>query len=300
MRSRFVGVLLLLAPLALANPASAADPVIAAAGDVACAPGSTTTSTQCQDAATANLLAGSTAVLPLGDTQYESGSLFEFGNAYDHTWGSYNSIVHPAVGNHEYKTAGAQGYKDYFGASANPDGDNNLYYSYNIGAWHLIALDSDCSLLPPAPGTTNGCGKGSPEEVWLRNDLAADNSQCVLAYWHHPKFSSFPGRLSKVKSFWTDLQNDGAELILNGHSHAYERFAPQTPAGDPSNSGIVEIVAGTGGDDHMKQISNASNSVYRNNTDFGVLKVTLQASGYGFQFVNTSGTVLDAGSASCH
>jgi hypothetical protein len=291
----------LFASLALTpRPAAAADPVVAAAGDIACAPGDS--KDPCQDAETANLLAGVSAVLPLGDNQYEAGSLFEYQNAYDHTWGAYKPLTHPVAGNHEWVTASAQGYKDYFGAIANPDGDQNTYYSWDLGNWHFVALDSDCGNLPPAPGTTNGCGSGSPEEVWLKNDLASNQAQCEIAYWHHPKFTSFPGVNSKVKTFWKDLQNDKAELILNGHSHAYERFAAQLPDGTASPSGIVEIIAGTGGHSHMVQKTVKPNSVVRNNTDFGVLKLTLHAASYDFQFVDTTGAVLDESpsSVACH
>ena len=290
----------LLATLSLPQPrAVAADPVVAAAGDIACAPGDT--KDPCEDAATASLLSGASAVLALGDDQYETGSLTEFQNAYDHTWGAYNSIAHPVAGNHEWATAGAQGYKSYFGPIADPDSDQNTYYSWDLGNWHFIALDSDCGNLPPAPGTTNGCGSGSPEEVWLKNDLASNQSQCEIAYWHHPKFTSFPGVNSKVKTFWKDLQNDKAELILNGHSHAYERFAAQLPDGTASASGIVEIIAGTGGHSHMVQKTVKANSLVRNNTAFGVLKLTLHAVSYDFEFVDTSGQILDSGSnVACH
>jgi acid phosphatase type 7 len=293
-----LSAVLVAALMVQASPSPAADPVISAAGDIACTPGSTIGPRRCQQAATARLLAGSTAVLPLGDNQYEDGTLAEFQGAYQPTWGLYDSVAYPVAGNHEYDDPEARGYKDYFGVRATPDG-TNTYYSWDLGSWHLVALDSNCTDLPPAPGTTNGCGKDSPQGRWLKADLEANSSACEIAYFHHPKFSSFGSKSSKGGYFWTALHGDGAEIILNGHAHAYERFAPQTPSGTASSTGIVEFLVGTGGRSLHGLRAAAPNSVFRTNTNFGVLRLTLQASGYSFEFVNTGGVVLDSGSGIC-
>ena len=156
------------------------DPVIAAAGDIACQPGASVTPSNCHHAATSDLLAGATAVLMLGDAQYPDGTLAQFQGSFDPTWGRFKSVMYPSVGNHEYHTPGAAGYFDYFGAAAGPR--DKGYYSFDLGAWHLVALNSNC----PEIG---GCEEGSAQELWLRADLAASSASCTLAYWHHPLFS---------------------------------------------------------------------------------------------------------------
>jgi acid phosphatase type 7 len=244
-------------------------------------------------------------VLDLGDNQYENAALTDFQSVYDPTWGRQKSITHPASGNHEYSTTGASGYYTYFGSAASPQDTNCTsgckgYYSYNLGAWHIVVLNSECTLV------SGGCAAGSPQEQWLKADLAANTNTCTLAYWHRPLFSSGQSLgYSGVHDLWVDLYNAGADLILNGHDHDYERFAPQDPSGngDP-NHGITEIIVGTGGYSHMSFNSIAANSVVRNNTTFGVLELTLHSNWYQWQFLPDSqsgnGTFTDSGSAACH
>jgi hypothetical protein len=241
-------------------------------------------------------------VLPLGDEQYLCGAADMFAASYGASWGAYNTIVHPVPGNHEYGLAGvdgacppsqAEGYFSYFGASA---GDPSTgYYSYDLGGWHLIALNSNCTVV--------GCAAGSAQETWLANDLATHPATCTLAYFHHPLFSSTSSATPRVKQLWTELYAAGADLILNGHAHVYERFAPQAPAGRGSSKGITEIVVGTGGVNHAAfDATLASNSQARDNTTFGVLRLVLHTSGYSWTFLpaTASGTYTDTGSRSCH
>lgn len=244
-----VAIAAAIATLALAAaPAHAADPLIAAAGDIACDHLPTTAKT-CQQQATSDLLVGQplAAVLALGDEQYQVGALAAFQQFYEPTWGRLNSITHPAIGNHEYRTAGGQGYFQYFGAAAGPLGTG--YYSFDVGAWHLIALNSNCAKV-------GGCGAGSPEEQWLKNDLAATSAtQCTLAYWHQPHFSSGDAGSddhgdNPTVAFWNDLYAAGADVVLNGHDHDYERFGLQDPSGRADPFGLREIIAGTGGKSH--------------------------------------------------
>jgi PKD repeat protein len=273
------------------------DPVIAAAGDIACTPTSSTSATTCRQRFTSDLLvnAGLTAVLLAGDIQYESGQYEHFLQSYDPTWGRVNGITYPAPGNHEYKTPGATGYFGYFGAVA---GDPSKgYYSFDIGSWHMIALNSNC-------GSVGGCAAGNPQEQWLRADLAAHPAVCTLAYWHHPRFSSGSshGNHTSMQPFWQALYDHGAEVVLSGHDHDYERFAPQTPTGaaDPER-GIREFVVGTGGKNLRSFGTPVANSQVRNSSTFGVLKLTLHPSGYDWQFVPEAGkTFTDSGSSACH
>jgi hypothetical protein len=234
------------------------------------------------------------AVLPLGDLQYESASLDDFRASYDLTWGRFKSITRPAIGNHEYGSPGARGYFDYFGAAAGPSGG---YYSYDVGTWHLIALNSNCTKV------AGGCGANSPQAHWLRADLAQHRNRCTLAYWHHPRFSSGKhGRESQTDVFWRELFAAGTELVLVGHDHNYERFAPQTPdaVNDPAR-GIREFVVGTGGRSHEKLPFVAANSEARAPDVFGVLRLTLHADSYDWQFVAAPGaTFSDQGSTACH
>jgi hypothetical protein len=278
------------------------DPVIAAAGDIACDPSNPNYNQgngrepDCQMKATAQLLTngGFAAVLPLGDNQYNRGTLAAFKKSYDPTWGRVKAIARPAVGNHEYYSAGAKGYYQYFGAAAG-DPDKG-YYSYDLGSWHLIVLNSNCDRV-------GGCGAGSPQEKWLKADLAAHSQACTLAYWHHPRFSSGPhGSDSAYEAFWKDLYASGVEIVLNGHDHNYERFAPQTASGkaDPKR-GIREFVVGTGGSSHYRFKSIQPNSQVRNADTYGVLKLTLHPKSYSWQFMPVAGkTFTDSGTDSCH
>lgn len=291
---------------------STGDPVIMAAGDIACDPtdsgfnSGNGTSRRCQEKWTAAQLAGVDAILPLGDTQYQCGALASFQQSYDPSWGQQKALEHPVVGNHEYyhgcpgTTAGATGYFTYFGPAATPlqpscTSKCKGYYSYDVGTWHIIALNSEC-------GNVGGCGDGSAQERWLQADLAAHPAACTLAYWHRPFFTS-GGSLgySNMHDIWVDLYNAHADVVLNGHDHMYERFATQDPNANPTPSGIREFIVGTGGESHGSISSVAANSVVRNNATYGVLKLTLHAGSYAWTFMpdGKSGAFTDSGSASC-
>jgi hypothetical protein len=281
-----------------------ADPVIGAAGDIGCDPadpgynGGSGTASRCRQRATSDLLvgAGLAAVLPLGDIQYDAPTASNLKTVYDPTWGRVKSISRPVLGNHD-GSGGA--YFDYFngpGAANGPAGQRGRgYYSYDIGAWHIVALNSNC--------TRVSCGAGSIQERWLRADLAAHSSACTLAYWHHPRYSSgHDGSHVTLNTFWSDLYEAGAEVVLSGHSHDYERFAPKGADGKVSPTGIRQFVVGTGGA-FMTGLGTsrvAGSEVAQNNT-FGVLKLTLHASSYDWQFVPIAGrTWTDSGSGQCH
>ncbi|MGH2416500.1 MAG: metallophosphoesterase family protein, partial [Microcystaceae cyanobacterium] len=226
--------------------------------------------------------------------QYPAGALSDFNTSYDPTWGRVKEIAHPVVGNHEYGTSGASGYFSYLGTAA---GDPKKgYYSYDVGRWHLIALNSNCQ-------EVGGCGVGSPQEKWLKADLAAHPAKCTLAYWHHPRFSSaLHGNNRAYDAFWQDLYAAGAEIVLNGHDHDYERFASQTPSATAdSKRGIREFVVGTGGKSLYPFLQVQPNSEVRDNETYGVLKLTLHSNGYSWQFMPVKGkTFTDSGRGVCH
>ncbi|MBA2639490.1 MAG: metallophosphoesterase [Nocardioidaceae bacterium] len=250
--------------------------------------------------ATSDLLVGGQLdrVLTLGDNQYEQGTLDDFMNSYDPSWGRVHDITSPAAGNHEYGTTNAAGYFEYFGAAAGDPAKG--YYSYDIGTWHLIALNSNCAKLGPV----DGCAEGMPQNDWLEQDLADHPNTCTLAYWHHPRFSTGEhGGVLAVAPFWDDLYDAGADVVLGGHSHNYERFTPMNPAGvaDPT-AGISEFVVGTGGKNHvLRTTTPPSTSMVRNFDTFGVLELTLRADTYDWEFVpEAGGTFTDSGSGACN
>lgn len=270
-------------PLPESALAQSGDPVFVGAGDIS-------NCSRTEDESTAKLLDTiSGTVFTLGDNVYPDGKLTEFNNCYAPTWGRHKNRTRPSPGNHDYHVSGAAGYFDYFGAVA---GDRTKgYYSYNLGAWHIIALNSEISH-----------NAGSAQEQWLRADLAANQSVCTLAYWHKPRFSSgMHGNIPSVGTFWQALYDYGADIVLSGHDHTYERFAPQNPNGqaDPTR-GIREFIAGTGGAALYSFPSIQPNSQVRNNTTYGVLKLTLHATSYDWQFVPIAGqTFTDSGSGNC-
>jgi hypothetical protein len=248
------------------------------------------------DDATANLLATlSGTIITAGDNAYESGTATEFQTCFDPTWGRFRDRIKPAPGNHEYLTAGASGYYGYFGAAAGDPAKG--YYAFDLGSWRIYAINSNCSVV-------GGCGVGSPQETWLRNDLAANPRSCVLAYWHHPRFSSGQhGSYVSYQPLWQDLYDAGAEIVVNGHDHDYERFAPQTPTGSvDATRGIREFVVGTGGKNHYPFSGTfIANSETHNDDTFGVLKLTLQPTAYRWEFIPEAGkTFTDSGSGTCH
>ena len=269
-------------------PARGGEAALVAVGDIA----------DCRstdDEATARLVARSPGTLAtLGDTVYETGSPVQFADCYAPAWGRFTRRTRPAVGNHEYLTHGAAGYFAYFGAAAGaPD---RGYYSYDLGAWHVVVLNSNCAKV-------GGCQEGSPQQSWLAADLAAHPAPCTLAYWHHPRFSSgVHGDFDQMQDVWQTLADAGADLVLTGHDHDYERFAPQTATGQPDPArGIVEFVVGTGGKNLRPIKDPQPNSVIRNDRTFGVLRLRLHPAGYDWRFVPVPGSSFtDSGSAACH
>jgi len=233
-------------------------------------------------------------VMAVGDLAYPDGSKENF-TCYDKTWGRAKSRTRPAPGNHEFHAAGATPYFNYFGAAA---GDPKTgYYSYELGTWHIIVLNSECK-------DVGGCESGSPQEEWLRADLAAHPVACTLAYWHKPLFSSggAHGNDPTVKPLFQALYEGNADVVVNGHDHDYERFAPQAPDGTADSArGIREFVVGTGGKNHRPFGEAKPNSELRDATAFGVLKLTLKPKGYDWQFIPEAGkSFTDSGSGHCH
>jgi len=272
-----------------ASPRSVDPPVVASAGDIADCAGE-------GDEATADLLKdiGGT-IITLGDNAYENGSPEDFTSCYDPTWGRFRARTKPTTGNHEYYTPKARGYFGYFGKVAGDSEEG--YYSYDLGGWHLIALNSNCE-------EVGGCGSDSPQGRWLQNDLADNPSKCTLAYFHYPLFTSGnyrPG-IPEVKPLWSTLYAAGADVVLNGHDHNYQRFAPQDPDGkkDPER-GIREFVVGTGGGSLYTVDSPIENTQVYNDNTYGVLRLILRPGGYDWQFLSAQGSSFsDAGSSTCH
>jgi acid phosphatase type 7 len=262
--------------------------VIVAAGDIA----------DCSsdgDEATARIVVGMEGtVLTLGDNAYEDGTAQDFSECYEPTWGQFKERTRPAPGNHDYETEGASAYFDYFGEAAGEPGKG--YYSYDLGQWHIVALNSNCEDV--------GCGASSPQLRWLEADLAKDAKTCTLAYFHYPLFSSGKYRpgIREVKPLWEALYAADADVVLNGHDHNYQRFAPQDPDGnaDPQR-GIREFVVGTGGRSHYSILGPIANSEVYNDETYGVLKLTPHPEGYEWRFIPVEGeTFTDSGSARCH
>ena len=276
--------------------------VIMAAGDIACDPRDTRfrsgagTAQGCHMRATAELLTAQEpdAVLALGDLQYGTGGMADYQASFGPTWGRARAITRPVPGDDDYENADGSGYFGYFGAAAGQP--KTGWYSFDLGSWHLIALNSNCHRV-------GGCEAGSPQERWLQADLAAHRNRCTLAFWHHPRFaSSEAGVDGSLLAFWRDLHAAGAELVVNGQNHFYERFAPQDPAGRRDRSrGIRQFIVGTGGQQHHPISLAAPNSEVRNHTTFGVLQLTLGRGGYAWEFVpEAGGAFSDSGRGTCH
>jgi len=264
-------------------PPSGSTNVLVGAGDIADGGGGAE--------ATARLLdniAGT--VIAIGDNAYPDGTDANYSQYYEPTWGRHKARTRPCPGNHDYSTSGAAGYYRYFGASAGPAGRG--YYSYDLGDWHVISLNSNIDMKA-----------GSPQEQWLRADLAANRKDCIIAYWHHPRFSSGShGSSDATQPLYQALYDAGAEIVVVGHDHNYQRFAPQTPTGqaDPAR-GIRQFVAGMGGSGHYTFNAPIANTeAYNVDTD-GVLKLTLGRGTYSWEFVPVAGgTYRDSGSGTCH
>jgi alkaline phosphatase len=290
--------------------------VACVAAALAAAPGSGQTATatlvgagdiascsQSNDSATARLLGNiSGTVYTLGDNAYPYGSAANFRDCYDPTWGRYKKRTKPTLGNHEYydanynMTTNAGPYFDYFGARAGARGEG--YYSYDRGAWHIVALNSNC-------GMVGGCESDSPQGRWLRNDLANNPSLCTMAYFHRPLYSTGTNVVGPdVKPFWDMLHDRDADLIVVGHAHRYERFAPMTPDGTRSDAnGIRQIVAGTGGAEGGDEITyaDAPNLERVKTGTYGVVKLSLRSDSYSWKFVRAAGREFtDSGTTSCH
>jgi hypothetical protein len=280
------------------------DPVFVGAGDIASCDVNRT-----GDEATAKLLhnivdpaTSPTKVFTTGDNAYESGTLSQYKDCYGSNWGDFKAITVPSLGNHEYySTASASGYFDYFSAAPSAPVPNTTanpgltpgkgYYSYDLGSWHMISLNSNCSFV--------ACAAGSAQVEWLKKDLAANSKACTLAYWHHPRFSSklSSGGNSNMKPFWEALYAAKADVVLNGHVHNYEHFFPQTPSGKKDlEQGIREFVVGTGGYSLNAFKTTVANSQERYRATNGVLKLTLHSTSYDWKFVAEDGTTPDSGS----
>ena len=265
-------------------PRTSATAVLVGAGDIA----------RCNvdtDEATAKLLDRiQGTIFTVGDNAYPAGTARDFQRCFEPTWGRHKDRIRPTPGNHDYRTEGARAYFDYFGRNAGPPGRG--YYSYNLGAWHIVALNSNISV-----------GPDSPQLSWLRQDLADHPAKCTLAYWHHARFSSGEhGNDAKTRALWEALYQAGADVILVGHDHNYERFAPQRPDGAVDHRrGIRQFVVGTGGTSLRGIERRAANSEVRSSGAHGVLKLVLQPDGYQWEFVPVAGkSFTDQGSGSCH
>ena len=300
-------------------PPPPAPPTLVAAGDIACVPGSARTATECHHGDTATLVESLApdAVAALGDNQYPGGALEHFQDSYDPAWGRFRALTHPAVGNHEYEgdpeRDSADGYYDYFGAAAGERDEG--YYRWSLGGWEIFVLNSgaiDYTRTGAGSAMDDDCWPiscvvGSPQEQWLRGELESlPEDACVLAYWHHPRFSSGYGGswrdYPETAPLWDALHEHGAELVLVGHAHNYERFEPMdsTGAADATN-GITEFVVGTGGRSLFPNTGPARDDSEALFVDtFGVLELTLSPGAWSSRFVPETGAARDAAAGTCH
>jgi hypothetical protein len=267
-------------------------PVLLAVGDIAWCGG--TNDEQVASVVDGLLAGGASALAVLGDIAYENGTADNFQSCYDPAWGKFKSVTRPTPGNHEYMTAAAAPYYQYFGARAGDAGKG--YYSYDLGSWHVVVLNANTDFVPVAASSAQG--------QWLAADLAAHPNACTLAYWHQPRFSSGleHGNDPKVQPLWDALYAAGADLVLNGHDHDYERFAPQDPSGARDDArGITEFVVGTGGRSLYPVGTRKPNSIVFDNSTYGVLRLTLREGGYDYAFVPAAGGhAIESGSGTCH
>jgi hypothetical protein len=276
--------------LPIAVPAPSGSAVLVGAGDI------------CQVFAIGNALHTATLVeaLPsagvftLGDNSNDSGTAEQYATCYGSTWGAFKSRTRPTVGNHDHLTSDGAPYYAYFGSAAGPAGKG--HYSYDLAAnWHVIVLNAIC-------GQVGGCGAGSTQENWLRADLAANSGKHVIAMWHIPRFSSgLHGGSTDYQTWWQDLYDAHAEIVLSGHDHEYERFAPQSPTGVADSRGIREFVVGTGGAVLAPFLIVKANSEVRRAGTYGVLKLTLTEHSYAWQFIPVAdGSFTDSGETATH
>jgi hypothetical protein len=256
--------------------------VVLAAGDIGVCDGDGDSRT----AALLDTLGGT--VLMLGDGAYPSGTAAQYRDCYGSTWGRHKARTYPAPGNHEYRTRGAADYFAYFGRRAGPPGRG--WYSFDLGAWHVVSLNSNVPMDP-----------GSAQVRWLRADLAANKRACTLAFWHHPRFSSGPhGPTSEVAPLWRVLADAGADVVLQGHDHAYERFIPMNAEGLPDPvRGIRSFVVGIGGAPLYPYVRAAEGSQSRYNLGWGVARFTLRADSYEWELITATGESVDRGGERC-
>jgi hypothetical protein len=296
-----------------ASSASERTVTVAAAGDIACDPQSANYNNGrgvygfCQQKATANLVKKikPDAVFALGDLQYQAGSLANFEHSYGPSWGRFKNITYPIPGDHEYGSPGAEGYFSYFGSRASPQDPDctaecRAYYSFDLGAWHVAALNVICKQLPDG----DGCGRRSAQNRWLKRDLKAANktTACTVVLMHEPRWSNSHWQSPELNEFVKTMYRNGVDLILSGDSHSYERFAPQNPASrlDPTQ-GIMQIVVGTGGAHFTGLNTHRANSEIAKKHVFGVLDLTLKDGGFKWNFRADSSTPFkDSGSRKCH
>lgn len=269
--------------------------VIAAVGDMVCPPGAPVTVKTCRQRSVSDLVVADpsiSAFLALGDEQYQDGELTNFQSEYQPTYGRFLDMTYPVPGNHEYNTPGAEGYFGYFGPRA---GDPTRgFYSFDLGSsWHIVALNSNCFAV--------SCAAESTQEQWLQVDLAANTKPCVLAFWHHPIFTSADGEPSSGSRLplWQALQSHGADVVLNGHQHVYERFSRQLSSGVASPAGPREFVVGTGGTAVAPFEEAKPNSEVRIPKTFGILKLKLVEKQFSWSFVDEASAVLDSGTDTC-
>jgi hypothetical protein len=260
--------------------------VLLAAGDVA-------DCSMAGAALTSELLAEFPAatIAVLGDLAYPTATAERFDACYDPTWGQFVDRTRPAIGNHDLDADSGAPYYATFGTAAGTPGEG--WYSYELGAWHVVVLNSNCDRI--------GCGEGSAQHRWLVADLQASTADCILAYWHHPRFTSGPhGDDPRVGPFWTALADAGAELVLVGHDHHYERFAPLAPDGSADPGGIRQFIAGTGGAIIRPAVRVAPGSEVIVDDAWGVLRLELSDGAYAWAFLTVDRGEADAGSRNCH
>jgi acid phosphatase type 7 len=289
-------------------PAFGQSVTVVAAGDIACSPsdpaynGGSGTATRCQQKWTAQQVGqiAPQAVLPLGDVVYNCGGASEFQKSYAPTWGAFRQISRPTIGNHEYQASGGpdctpdgSGYFTYFGSALADPLHNGGYYSWNVGSWHVVALNSNCSLTRLVD-----C---AAQTAWLKADLSKTTQPCILAYFHHPLFSNGGNATASVKPFWQALYAAHADVVLNGHAHIYERYPKRDPSGSARSDGAREFIVGTGGKS-LGTVGTPPAGAIANATTFGVLRLTLDSASYRWSFEpdGHSGSFTDSGQAACN
>lgn len=255
---------------------------VAAAGDI-CTP----SPSSCSATATLIQQMSPDAVLALGDNQYEDGTLDEYEKSYDASWGRFKDITFPVAGNHEWHTPAAGGFLDYFDLTTH-------WYTFTVGSWRMYGLDGTCD-------ENGGCEEGSPQYEWLADELSSRSDSCILAFWHQPRFSSGDthGSHEELAPIWTLLDDAGADLVLNGHEHNYERFAPQDSEGNLTPDGMVQIVAGTGGNPSSYGFAEALENSEVRKGGFGVVELSLWKTGWIANFTRTDGRVVDTVAGGC-